>query len=299
MDALLRLIAEKLKNPLGLLVAIMAGVGALFGALKSAYEFFVNFPSPWGWIIAIAIAVATALTTLVFLMIVSFRTTYRIPLEQRYILTDVDQSCHIRKDGTRYFVQKKTYLFFRPPSQEDFFDNQLSSRELDFNELGYTSPDSRVIDTEKISDNLLKLYWEPLSGAVKIGIPYSHEFGCLYPRQNLKNHLANFVTFSTSGFIKIAKLKITADRKIAHAIAYRRRAGQSLKNANKIIASAKKIMRPLAPPIQRIDEYTIEWRHEDISAGEIFFIVVFLEEDELPEQQNFAGEIDESQVARL
>lgn len=111
MDPLLRLIAEKLKNPFGLLVAIVAGIGALLGALKSAYEFFLNFPSPWGWIIAIAIVVATTLTTLIFLMILSFRRIYRIPLEQRYILTEVDQSCHIRKDRLRYFVQKKHTYF--------------------------------------------------------------------------------------------------------------------------------------------------------------------------------------------
>jgi hypothetical protein len=279
MDALLRLIAEKLKNPFGLIVAIVAGIGALLGALKSAYEFFLNFPSPWGWIIAVAIIVASSLTTLVFLMIVSFRRTYRIPLEQRYILTDVDQSCHIRKDGFRYFVQRKTYLFFRPPNPEDFFDNQLSSRELNFDEMGYTSTDSRVTDTEKISDNLLKLYWEPLSGPVKIGVPYRHEFGCLYPKQNLTDPLTNFITFSTSGFIKSVTLKVTSDRQISFAIAYRRRAGQSLKNANRIVAYAKKVTRPLAPPVHRIDDYTIEWRHEDILDGEIFYVVVFLKED--------------------
>lgn len=298
MDALLRLIAEKLKNPFGLVVAIVAGIGALLGALKSAYEFFLNFPSPWGWIIAVAIVVASTLTALVFLMIVSFRRTYRIPLEQRYILTEVDQSCHIRKDGFRYFVQRKTYLFFRPPSPDDFFDNQLSSRELDFNELSYTSPDSRVIDTEKISDNLLKLYWEPVSGPVKIGVPYCHEFGCLYPKQNLTDPLVNFITFSTSGFIKGVMLRVTADRQISHAIAYRRRAGQSLKNAKKIVAYAKKVTRPLAPPIQRIDEHTIEWRHEDISAGEIFYVILFLKEDEAANQPNIAVERDAPQATR-
>jgi hypothetical protein len=285
MDPLLRLITEKLKNPFGLLVAIVAGIGALLGALKSAYEFFLNFPAPWGWIIAAAITVASTLTALIFLMIVSFRRTYRIPLEQRYIFTEVDQSCHIRKDGLRYFVQRKTYLFFRPPHPDDFFDNQLSSRELNFDELGYTSPDSRVIDTEKISDNLLKLYWEPLAEPVKIGVPYRHEFGCLYPKQHLADPLVNFITFSTSGFIKFVALRVTADRQISHAIAYRRRAGQSLKDASKIVDYAKKVTRPLAPPVQRVDEHTIEWRHEDISAGEIFYVVIFLKEDETANEQ--------------
>ena len=59
MDSLLRLLTEKLRNPVGFIVAIVAGIGALFGALNSAYGFFINFPSPWGYVIAGAVIVAT------------------------------------------------------------------------------------------------------------------------------------------------------------------------------------------------------------------------------------------------
>lgn len=161
---------------------------------------------------------------------------------------------------------------------------------MNFNELEYTSPDSRVTDTEKISDNLLKLYWEPVSGPVKIGVPYHHEFGCFYPKQDLADPLVNFITFSTSGFISSVTLRVTADLHISHAIAYRKRAGQSLKNAKKIVDYAKKVTRPLAPPIKIIDMHTIEWKHEDISAGEIFYVVLFLKEDETASQSNIALE---------
>lgn len=276
MDALIRLVSERLKNPIGFMVAIIAGIGAILGSLKSAYEFFITLPAPWGWFIAVCISLASLITAIIFISIINFRRTYRIPLEQRYIFTDVTQSCHIQSDGLRNFTQSKTYFFFRPPKPEDFFDNQLSSRELDFADLKYSSKDSKVIGVDKISDTLFKVSWEPINTEIEIGAPYTHIFDCTYPRQKISYENVNFITFATSGFIKKVHLTVTSDKKIVKTVAYKKRFGQSLKNADKIVDFAKKVRSTEAPPVKRLDEKSIEWEHEDITSGDIYFVVVFL-----------------------
>ena len=214
-------------------------------------------------------------STLVFIAILNFRRAYRIPLEQRYILNDVIVDCMVRKDGFRKFIQKKTYLFFRPPSNEDLFDNQLTSIELDYANLEYYSPDSQVIDVERTSEFLFKVFWEPKAGEIAMGVPYTHEFSCLYPRQKINASDVNFITFATSCYVRNTRIRVSSERDIVKAVAYRKRFGQSLKRADSIAEFASKVTRPLAPPPTLISKNEIEWRHDDIRAGEIYYIVTF------------------------
>ena len=112
-----------------------------------------------------------------------------------------------------------------------------------------------------------------------MGVPYTHEFSCIYPRQKLNSSDVNFITFSTSGYIRNTSIRVTSERDIVKAVAYKKRFGQSLKHADLIAEFANKVTRPLAPPPRLISKNEIEWRHDDIRAGEIYFIVTFYAND--------------------
>lgn len=279
-DRILVLIEERLKNPLGFLVAVIAGLGAIFSALKAAYDFYNNLPAPWGWIAAIAIVTSVFFVVLIFTLTVHYRKNYALPMEQRYITLETEQHWHIRENGLREIKASKTFLFFRHPRKDDVFDTAIGSLELAFKDLKYESPDAKIIDTEIGGKFLYKIYWEPKSDRLKIGVPYKHELSLLYPKGT--DPTEKSVTIASTGFIKKVKVVITTERDIEFAIAYKKRAGQHYKNADSILNKAKSVSNPLAPPVSQPDNRRVEWCHEDIEAGETFFVCVFLAADNLP-----------------
>lgn len=276
MDALARLIEEKLKNPIGLLFAIFTSIATILTSCVGLYEFFQKIPYPWNWILVIVILFSIISAIVIFFMMVGYSRRYNIPLEDRYLFKEVLQKCYIDSEGLRHFNQQKTYFFFREPRKDDFFDNQLSSKKLPFQEMNYKSSDSRIVSIDDLPEkNLCKIYWEPVEDNIKIGVPYTHEFSCTYPAQKIDEfENVNWITISTSCYISKYKIIISSDKEIESVVTFKKRWGQSLKNPKKIIKFSKIVQQTFAPPVVMKDNI-LEWEHEELKRGDMFFIVIF------------------------
>lgn len=275
---ILQLIEQKSKNPISFLISIISGMVVLLSAIKGIYVFIKQIPYPLNYIALTILIACTLISILIFLLIFSYPIKYKIPYLDRYILTNVKQTCHFDLEGKRHFSQEKTFFFTEQPKESDFFDNQLSYKGFSFKDFRYSSTDSTItyIDEES-SKNICKIYWKPISGQIKKAVPYTHKFQCIYPKQKLNNpklNNMNFITISTSAYIQNFWLEISSEREIIHTVAYKKPWGISLKDPDKIISYAKQIRKTNCPPLITSASGNLIWQHEELSRGDMYFIVI-------------------------
>ena len=277
MDWLLQTLERQLKNPFGFFVVIMSGIITVASTTITAIGVINKITPPWNLVFGFSIFAVVPVVILIFVFAFSFRKTYRLPLTERFIFLDVIQHWHFMANGLRKVKVKKMYVFYKPPAQEDLFDTIIGSLELDFHALKYNSPDSKVIETEKVGEFLYKILWQPKNGEIKIGEPYMHKLECLYPKGD--DSLNKSITVASTVYVKKVKVIITSEREINEIVAYKKRAFQSYKKYPRIQNLAEKIRDYKSPPVNRVSPKKAEWEISDLYSGETYFINIKFSEN--------------------
>lgn len=277
MDRFLQILEQQLKNPIGFFFVIMSGIITIASTTIAAIGVINKTKPPWNLIFGLSIFAVIPVVILIFVFAFSFRTTYRLPLTERFIFLDIFQHWHFMANGLRKIKVKKVYVFYKPPAREDLFDTVIGSLELDFHALRYDSPDSSVVETEKIGEFLYKILWNPKNGEVKVGEPYMHKLECLYPAGD--DSLNKSITIASTVYVKNINVLITSEREIHEIVAYKKRAFQSYKRYPGIQNLANKIRAYKAPPVNMVSPKKAEWKIGDLHSGETYFINIKFSEN--------------------
>jgi hypothetical protein len=205
----------------------------------------------------------------------SLRRRFHLPIEERFIYAQAKRRWGIKANGEASLETTNEYLFFRLPEREDLVDTFFASETLDEAKMKYTSPDSRVVDAERIANNTWKFYWQPKSGSIEVAKSYQHTFSTEFPVN--RNFTSKSFTVAVPVFTLSYRIEIMSELPITRYFCYRRRPWQPFHGHAQIVRRAQTVKRRLAPQLQQIDAYRLIWETENLSAGDTLFIVLLFE----------------------
>ena len=278
MDKLRELLDRWHESPLAFASSLIAAVLALWGL----FGIYLDVSKALGSDVA-NLGLAAGLLFLgmvVLLPLVSwnFRRGMKLPLAQNHLCPHAVQHWQIRRNGERTLTVQKDFLFYRPPRPIDLSDTVFGSLNVDYDELSYNSPDAEVVDVDQFKPGVVRVFWKPRDGSVDLGKVYKHELTQQYPPG--KNACRKAITIASKELVVRLDVHVSTERRIERAIAYRQRLGQRYTNAADIIERATKIRRTKAPPPSKETEHSIKWTVEHLRPGEVYYIVVLLDEDD-------------------
>lgn len=197
---------------------------------------------------------------------------FSIKRNENLIILDQEFFLEIDSDGHSSFTKKRKSILMEDPQKNDFRDNIHSSYNEDFYKIKYSSPDSKVIDFQKESEDSYSIYFDPYEEIKKLEIwdheftwKPSHIFGGRYDciRLPVVNRLGNHTT------------KVRTEKQIEKVICFWEPPWLSVKNYDKLALFALHTLSTKAPPAINITSNSFEWSIECPKLGAVYNCLFF------------------------
>lgn len=203
--------------------------------------------------------------------------SFFIPLQEndRYLYTEIKRKWMIDRTGDAKIEQEKTYLFVKPPEEEDLADIVFSSEPLELEDLNQDPLlDAHFSDHLEIAKGIHKVFWKPKTGQIKIAKPYKHTTKVSLPISDIPEYKCMTIPFNvyaikfqldTESMIPFEKLVIFKGSRFFR-----------FKKVDKIARRGRNIRQTKAPlPIITNNNKNFSWNVQDIKPGTTFFVVMY------------------------
>jgi len=248
-------------------VTVLLSIWGVFGIYR---EIAKEHGSPIA-MVAVTLPLLCVIIFLIALVVWSRRWGLYLPLEQRYLFSDVKQHWHIKANGQREVYAERTYIFYRPPKPEDLTEQLFGSLDLEYIRMNYSSPDADIVDIERIANYAYRIFWQPKEGSIEIGRPYVHSFSYLYPKGDDSNNKS--ITVATSVYTSVVEIKVTTEKPITWFHGYKGGALQRFTSFESIKKGALKAKRTNAPPVSCKGDTELTWQLKELEPGLKYFLV--------------------------
>lgn len=268
-------VEKYLESPVSAVIGVLAIISTLWGIVA-----IYNDVHAWlGSRIAgsvIAGLIGLCITPLAAsALIPSFRRQYAFPTAKRFIFTEISLIWEIDAAYNATITNRKTYLFTDDPESIDLTDRAFCSETIDYKTMLYQSDDSYVTNQEKIKENLQRVFWQPKNGEVKIGIPYTHHVRSSFPFREGESQ--DWKGLAIAIPVRTLRVQVSVESKIPvrHAVVYKSRMFQRIRDDEEIAARGRKVKNPMAPPPTTINEYKLSWSMEKANPGSTYYFVIY------------------------
>jgi hypothetical protein len=208
-------------------------------------------------------------------LIPSVRRQYALPFNARYILPEVSRVWEIDEQGNGILSDRRVYLFFAEPTEDDLHDTPMGSRKLNLKDLKYESPDSVPKDYQPLDESMQRIYWTPQNGDIKIGVPYVHEVKSNFPYEGKELPKYKIMTLVTSTHTVKFNLSVKSRIPINEVVVFKERRFQKFKDSDGIARRGKNIGRTMAPLPRKIDNSNLTWTIENVPPQAIYYVILY------------------------
>jgi hypothetical protein len=243
--------------------------------------------SEWGGSRLGALILATllglpALFVFASYLIPSVRREYALPLNAKYIFTEINRTWEIDQAGNGVLGNDKTYLFFGEPQDTDLYDAVMSSHNVELEDLHYQSTDSAPRDYQQVSDTMKRIYWRPKVGELKVGTPYTHNLKSSFPYLDKDPPEFKIMTIVAPVFTLKFAVSVKSEIPIKQVVVFKERAFQKFKNVDRIARRGKSIKRRMAPLPSEVDANNLTWGVDKLPASTVYYMILYFNVSESP-----------------
>lgn len=165
----------------------------------------------------------------------------------------------------------------KDPSKEDYKDSIHSSGKEDFYKIKYHSPDSRIVDVKRESDDSISIFFKPNYDVKKLE-PWYHEF-VWFPSHNFGGRY-DCIRLPVVCAIGEHKTIVKTAIPIEKVICFWEPPWVNVKNYDKLGIYALNAYSTNAPPAYNVSEYGFEWKIERPRVGSVYNCMFFYENGE-------------------
>jgi hypothetical protein len=249
-----------------------------FWGLVSIYRDISSWGgSRLGGVIVAVLLGFLALFVFVALFMPSLKRQYAFPSHARYLLTEIDRKWEIDPLGNGVMINDKTYLFFRPPQDEDLQDRIMGSEALSLSDIKYCSTDSTALDYEQVDEVTQRIRWKPKGPGITVGTPYRHNVKSDFPYPGSKPPTFKIMTIIAPVFTISFKVAVESEIPIKEAVAYKEGRYHKFKDADGIARRGKSIKRTQAPLPSLINEHQLTLEMDHLMEQTVYYLVLYFQ----------------------